>query len=1456
MPERFTSEQQFRQYVDNIPSEVVYDGNHVTQVRNSRQVIAIGDVHGDVYGLVDQLVRAGVLEDTMPNLDLRDASVAPQRRFVLSRSLPRNSDVVFLGDYIDRGHHSLEVIDLVRQVQHEASSRGVRVHAIRGNHEQLFLRFAERYRTWSTDQVRQAIEGTADIEALADGLAWGRTGIAQTFESIIGRYGSWENFVSRNIAQDGSFIPGSELEFVNHTRGAVIIDNNYFTHAGPVMSAGNPQELDAHFTNLFSNADNHWAYTIIGANRGGQLYHGAIRNRDYSASYVGGSDSWHNQIESPQGRQWMHGMGIDHIYVGHARGNEVRTVGSHVTNLDAGMSEAYGGGNGILVIDPAHPTMPVRVRQERGAIPARPDLRVRGRDAVANGDVDFTNIELGPGQVVRRSRSDVLRNEVAEAAERFYRPSHDAALGLGEGSLERMGLAPRTDADGTLRVVENNGQRFHQFELDVGGARIPISLPENVTGQQLIDALSGMPRLQRTPGTAHTPGEWEGAVGPVAWNTALEPQLRQRAVREENGVPVVDPQVYRSQKPFRNVARALDAVASSHLPETEIPAEYLPAVRRLRALPGDTTAEARATAIVNEASGIIAERARAAAPQPAAAQLTTAQQGQVRDLVARQGMSQPRAEAYVRDRAARPDQAQLGADMHGIPQDFYGRDVPVIDAHGRPATAALRDAPRAQITGVIDNDTGAGGGVYRGRVMVNGQPTEVAVKVFRDPEPHRDTGVRDWEGNYRYMLREAQNLQALSQITIRMPDGSEVPVGPRTYGVVNVDGNYAIAMDIIPGRAIEDMSGAEVRSYVTPETYRQLGAMWDAVVRAGYSIGDFQFAVLTRDAVVGGVQRHTGDVVFWDAGGMSRLGPGEQPRTAAQIVDHSRGVADITMGWDHVADLRTRANDTNLTGDQRLQAQTDLQMLDYYLRSIFPDRDPATPVSTEDLLRQLYMGGRRDPPAPGQTEGRYVEGLELAQRFMDSLRASHPQDVGRVEDALRRFETESGIPRGRVLPEPPAAAQPRAAPTPPQAAQPQARAPSPAQPQAVQASPEVAGAMRDYENYLGMRQRGGAVMWTPEVRRMLELIGSRQVPSDPQARATFIEPLARQAVEDVSAARSLAAEYQRQTNMPADHVRMLSPELSRMYRIMADAQASGNALQPYEGAMRVVAELRAQGSPLPGAPRPAAPQAQAAPTPRQGRGQEPLPIRTLEESVGRTQGRPELETVLNQQSRRSGVGADEQRLDTEVRTVARVLDAIRTYPATRIPPEARDYLAAHGDLQGVTDPLAILEQARRIVYRRNNLPAPALRVAPPMSPRAYRQALSSVPDAQAALVRQHFGSSAPTQPALENALLILGDRALASQHGVFGSFWNVLMGESMGGNAGPGNAAVNGYYDPGTGRIIAFGNIQNIPAGIRARGREFTLRVEIATGRISVVAGRENPFLMALDGMVTHSRTQ
>jgi serine/threonine protein phosphatase 1 len=141
------------------------------------KIFAVGDIHGCYRKLVDLMDR-----------------------------LPLDSDtdfLIFLGDYIDRGPQSLEVIEYLLQVGRKVRNTVF----LLGNHEHALLEYS---RTGNLDYLRM-------LRSI---------GVEETL-------GSYSNSPVRSLG-DLSFLPGEHIRFLESLRPYFMLDGYLFIHAGTI----------------------------------------------------------------------------------------------------------------------------------------------------------------------------------------------------------------------------------------------------------------------------------------------------------------------------------------------------------------------------------------------------------------------------------------------------------------------------------------------------------------------------------------------------------------------------------------------------------------------------------------------------------------------------------------------------------------------------------------------------------------------------------------------------------------------------------------------------------------------------------------------------------------------------------------------------------------------------------------------------------------------------------------------------------------------------------------------------------------------------------------------------------------------------------------------------------------------------------------------------------------------
>lgn len=152
------------------------------------RVYAIGDVHG----------RADLLEQLLRQIDADDAKRGPAQRHV-----------VFLGDLIDRGPASRQVVEMAMMVAEEWDN----VHLLKGNHEEVFL---------------QTLDGDAQTMRL-----FARIGGRETLTSYGVTDAEFESGSYSELAElAAERVPHEHKRFLARGKDSLVLGDYLFVHAG------------------------------------------------------------------------------------------------------------------------------------------------------------------------------------------------------------------------------------------------------------------------------------------------------------------------------------------------------------------------------------------------------------------------------------------------------------------------------------------------------------------------------------------------------------------------------------------------------------------------------------------------------------------------------------------------------------------------------------------------------------------------------------------------------------------------------------------------------------------------------------------------------------------------------------------------------------------------------------------------------------------------------------------------------------------------------------------------------------------------------------------------------------------------------------------------------------------------------------------------------------------------
>ena len=384
------------------------------------RIVAIADIHGAHGAMVDAMLAAGVVDEQLS-------------------WVAEDAHLVIVGDILDRGPDSRQVMDLLMQLEEQAAAAGGRVHVLIGNHEAMNLvgdlRYvssseyaafadeetaAERER-WFQEYARSRVPADQNPEGLAtvfrQKFPAGFFAHRRAFGSD-GKYGAWLLSKPAIVVINGTaFVHGGlspmieqiGLEGVN---GRLIGEmRSYVRHLERLFAAGvllptdnfhdHPAILARYMPGLDASAD--LLQSIEAAKK---LNASRLHDLDGPLWYRG-NVVCSELIEADKLAGVLEKINADRVVIGHTPtpGRQVlERLDGRIIEIDTGMlNNYYGGSANALVIDANGVSA---VNQDGTIAAARPHPRNVGTRP--QGRMSYEQIEtlLQSGEVIARRETE------------------------------------------------------------------------------------------------------------------------------------------------------------------------------------------------------------------------------------------------------------------------------------------------------------------------------------------------------------------------------------------------------------------------------------------------------------------------------------------------------------------------------------------------------------------------------------------------------------------------------------------------------------------------------------------------------------------------------------------------------------------------------------------------------------------------------------------------------------------------------------------------------------------------------------------------------------------------------------------------------------------------------------------------------------------------------------------
>ncbi len=336
------------------------------RVDDAQRVVAIADIHGAYTAMVATLQNAGVIDD--------------QRRWSGAAT-----HLVIVGDILDRGPRSRDVMDLLMRLENEASLAGGKVHVVIGNHESMNLigdlRYVskEEYAAFASDETeaerdrwfaayaeRHGIDAASEDvrNRFNEQFPAGYFALRRAFRSD-GRYGRWLlskpviAVVNRTAFVHGGLSPTVTdlgLDGVNRDLKAEL--NDYVKALNVLIDAEVLLPTDSHY----DTARLLDAYLPTGdTSRAVIDAVASVKRLGDSELFDSAGPLWYrgnvrcgNLIEEPRVVAALAAIGADRVVVGHTptpNRKVLQRFNGRLIEIDTGMLNAYyrGSGNALVL---------------------------------------------------------------------------------------------------------------------------------------------------------------------------------------------------------------------------------------------------------------------------------------------------------------------------------------------------------------------------------------------------------------------------------------------------------------------------------------------------------------------------------------------------------------------------------------------------------------------------------------------------------------------------------------------------------------------------------------------------------------------------------------------------------------------------------------------------------------------------------------------------------------------------------------------------------------------------------------------------------------------------------------------------------------------------------------------------------------------------------------------------